>query len=296
MKSRIFKGSGVALVTPFNRKNEVDFDELEKLINLHLEKSTDAIIVCGTTGEASTLSFTEKLRIIDCAVHTVNHAIPVIAGTGSNDTELSIHLTRKAEFLGVDGTLQVTPYYNKTTQKGLIKHFKAISENSKLPIILYNVPSRTGLNIEVSTLKELSKDPKIVAIKEASGNIVYFAKAMAECGKDLDFYSGDDHTIVSMMALGAIGVISVLANILPLEVHNICEACFNMDYTTASTLQLQYIDLISALFSETNPIPIKEACKLMRLNVGNCRLPLCEMSEQNLIMLKRVLWTHNLIF
>ncbi len=283
-KTLLFTGSGVAIITPFDGY-KTNYDAFGKLIEDQIEKGTDAIIVCGTTGEASTMPDAEHLAAIEFAVKTVSGRIPVIAGTGSNETAHAIELSKKAEELGADGLLQVTPYYNKTSSKGLYEHFKAVAEAVNIPILLYNVPGRTGMNIPVPVLKELAKIPNIVGIKEASGNIGYTAKIAAEI-PELYIYSGNDDMIVPVLSLGGKGVISVLANVMPKETHEMCAAFFDGDTEKARELQLKYFDLIKALFIEVNPIPVKTALNLMGFNAGNLRLPLTEMAEENLEVLK----------
>lgn len=283
-KTLPFTGSGVAIVTPFNGY-ETNYEELGKLIEMNIENGTDAIIICGTTGEASTMPDAEHLAAIEYTVKKVNGRIPVIAGTGSNETAHAVELSKKAEELGADGLLQVTPYYNKASAKGLIAHFSAVAEAVKIPIILYNVPSRTGVNIPIPVLKELAKLPNIVAIKEASGNISYTAKVAAEVS-ELYIYSGNDDMIVPVLSLGGKGVISVLANILPRETHDMCQAFFDGDTDKARDMQLKYLDIVNNLFIEVNPIPVKTALNLMGYNAGNLRLPLIEMEEANLEALK----------
>lgn len=292
-KTLPFTGSGVAIVTPFDGL-KTNYDELGRLIEMHIEKKTDAIIICGTTGEASTMPDEEHLAAIEYTVKKAAGRIPVIAGTGSNDTAHAIELTKKAEELGADGILSVTPYYNKTTQKGLIAHFTAIANAVKIPVILYNVPSRTGVNIAVDTLKELAKIENIVAVKEASGNISYVAKVAAEV-PDLYIYSGNDDMIVPILSLGGKGVISVVANILPEETHNICEYYFNGEVEKSRELQLNMLDLINKLFIEVNPVPIKTAMNLLGFNAGNLRMPLTEMEESNLEKLKKAMTDFGLI-
>lgn len=286
-KTLPFTGSGVAIITPFDG-NKTNFDELGRLIEMHIEKKTDAIIICGTTGEASTMPDEEHLSVIKYTVEKAAGRIPVIAGTGSNDTAHAIELTKKAEEYGADGVLSVTPYYNKASQKGLIAHFTAIAESVKIPVILYNVPSRTGVNISIETLKELSKVENIVAIKEASGNISYTAKVAAEV-PDLYIYSGNDDMIVPVMSLGGKGVISVVANVLPEETHNICRNYLDGNVDEALRIQLELLDLINKLFIEVNPIPVKTAMNLMGFNAGNLRMPLCEMTDSNLEALKQAM-------
>lgn len=276
----LFKGSGVAIVTPF-RDGNVDFKKLEELLEWHISSGTDAIIVCGTTGEASTMSLQEKKETIKFTVDVVNKRLPVIAGTGSNNTTSSKTLSMWAENIGVDGLLLITPYYNKTTQKGIIAHYKEICTAVSIPSIVYNVPSRTGLNIEPETMYKLSKFENIVAIKEASGNIGQIMKMKSLCGDSVDLYSGNDDQIIPLLSLGGSGVISVAANILPKTFHDICSLYFEGKHKEAAELQLKYIPLISSLFIETNPIPIKTAMNLMDMQVGDLRLPLCEMDEKN---------------
>lgn len=273
----IFTGSGVAIVTPFNETG-VDFNKLEELLNWHIEEGTDAIVICGTTGEASTMTESERKETIKFTVDIVKGRIPVIAGTGSNNTASSIEMSKWAEGIGVDGLLVITPYYNKTTQAGLVKHYEAIAKNVNIPIIVYNVASRTGINIEPKTLVEISKLPNIVAIKEASGNISQIAQ-MARLCPDLDIYSGNDDQIVPIMSLGGKGVISVVANLLPKETHDICAKYMEGDVKASLELQLKMLPLINSLFIECNPIPVKTALNIMGKNVGELRLPLVEMSD-----------------
>lgn len=284
-KTLPFTGSGVAIVTPFDGL-KTNYDELGRLIEMHIEKKTDAIIICGTTGEASTMPDEEHLAAIEYTVKKANKRIPVIAGTGSNDTAHAIELTKKAEVIGADGILSVTPYYNKTTQKGLVAHFTAIANAVKIPVILYNVPSRTGMSFAIDTLKELAKVENIVAVKEASGNISYMAKVAAQV-PELYIYSGNDDMIVPTLSLGGKGVISVVANILPEETHNICEYYFNGNVAKSRELQLRMLDLINNLFIEVNPVPVKTAMNLLGYNVGNLRMPLIEMDGANLEKLKK---------
>lgn len=275
----MFTGSGVAIITPFKKTGEVNFDKLVELIEFHIENKTDSIIITGTTGEASTLSDDEHLAVIKCAVDTVNGRIPVIAGTGSNDTRHGIELSVEAEKLGVDGLLQVTPYYNKTNKQGLIRHFESIAESVNIPIILYNVPGRTGMNIPVDVVAHLSKNEKIVGIKEASGNISYAVEIARFCNENFAMYSGNDDIIVPMLSIGSKGVISVVANIMPKETHDMVELYLNGEVGKARDLQLHLKPFIDALFIETNPIPIKKAMNLAGFDVGGVRLPLYEMSE-----------------
>lgn len=290
----LFKGSGVAIITPFN-KDGVDFNKLGELVDWHIKENTDAIIVCGTTGEASTMTEQERKDTIKYVVDRVNKKIPVIAGTGSNNTKASIEMSKWAETIGIDGLLLITPYYNKTTQKGLIEHFKAIDTEVNTPIIVYNVPGRTGMNITPNTLLGLTKLKNVVAIKEASGDMSQVAKMKALCGDKIDIYSGNDDQIIPVLSLGGVGVISVLANIKPKETHDMCKLYMDGNVKEALDIQLNLISLCDALFVETNPIPVKTALNLMGKNVGDLRLPLCEMSEENLKFLKNELKSTNLI-
>lgn len=280
MKKPIFTGSGVAIITPFTKDGAIDFEELGRLLDFHLENETDAIIICGTTGESAAMPDKEHLSVIDYTVKRINGKIPVIAGTGSNDTAHGVNLCKAAESLGVDGLLTVTPYYNKTTQRGLVKHFTTLANSVKIPIILYNVPSRTGLNIKPDTLFELSKVENIIGIKEASGNITQVAQMAAKC-PDMVIYSGNDDQIVPIMSVGGLGVISVLANIAPKNVHDMCQKFLDKDTEGAMKLQLDAIEIIDALFCEVNPIPVKKAMSLMGYNTDTLRLPLCEISPEN---------------
>lgn len=289
MKQTIFTGSGVALITPFSEDNSVNYDKLSELIEYHIEHHTDALIVCGTTGEPATLSGQEHEQVLKFAVERAQGRIPIIAGTGSNDTAYAIHLSQYAEKIGADGLLLVTPYYNKTTQKGLIAHYTAIAESVTLPIILYNVPSRTGVNITPETLNVLADIPNIVAVKEASGDMGLAAKMIQLCGDRLNFYSGNDDLAVPMMSLGGIGVISVAANIIPEEIHNMCQLYLSGDVKKAAEIQLNYLDLINTLFCEVNPIPVKTAMNLLGFDVGALKLPLCDMTPEHLAKLEQSL-------
>ncbi|MBC2580296.1 4-hydroxy-tetrahydrodipicolinate synthase [Clostridium sp. DJ247] len=290
----LFKGSGVAIVTPFNEQG-IDFEKLEELLEWHIKSGTNAIIVCGTTGEASTMTEQEKKDTIKFTVDKINKRIPVIAGTGTNNTAASINMSKWAESIGVDGLLIITPYYNKTTQRGLIEHFKAIATNVKTPIVVYNVPGRTGMNILPKTLKQLCELDNIVAVKEASGNISQIAQIKALCGDRLDIYSGNDDQIIPILSLGGIGVISVVANIIPKDIHDICELFLSGKVKEALKLQLESLALTNALFIETNPIPLKTAMNLLGMKVGNLRLPLCDMSVENLEVLKQELINYGLL-
>lgn len=294
MANPLFVGSGVAIITPFT-KDGIDFDSLGKLIEFQIENHTDAIIICGTTGEASTMTNEEHLATIKYAVDKTAGRIPVIAGTGSNDTAHCVDLSIKAQEMGADGLLLSTPYYNKATQKGLELHFKAVADAVDIPIILYNIPGRTGMSISIACAKELAKHKNIVAMKEASGDISYVAKLAAACGDQMDIYSGNDDMIVPMLSLGAKGVISVLANVLPQETHDMVHTFINGDAETSRKLQLDLLDLINALFIEVNPIPVKTALNLMGMNGGLFRMPLCEMTEKNLSVLKETLKAYKLV-
>lgn len=290
----IFKGSAVAIITPFT-ENGVNYKKLKELIEWHIQEKTDAIVICGTTGEASTMTYEERKETIKFTVDLVNKRIPVIAGTGTNNTAASIGMSKFAESVGVDALLVITPYYNKTTHKGLIKHFEAINNAVNTPIILYNVPSRTGVNITPAELLELSKYENIVAIKEASGNISQVAQMKALCKDKIDIYSGNDDQVIPIMSLGGLGVISVLANILPNEVHNMTASYINGNIKDALKIQLDTLDIANKLFVETNPIPVKTALNLMGKDVGAFRLPLCEMDNKNLELLKGSLKEYSLI-
>ena len=295
MKNTLFTGAVIAIITPFNEDGSINYERLGEMIDYQIENGTDAIIICGTTGEASTMSDEEHLECIRFAVKKVAKRVPVIAGTGSNDTAYAIKLSKEAEEIGADGLLLVTPYYNKTTQRGLIAHFTAIADAVNIPIILYNIPGRTGMSIEISTAKVLAKHKNIVAVKEASGNIGYTAKLIAACGDDLDVYSGNDDMIVPIMSLGGKGVISVLSHVLPKETHLMAQYCLENNFAEASKLQIKYLDLINNLFVEVNPIPVKEAMNLIGINVGGCRMPLYPMSDENREKLKASLAKHGLI-
>jgi 4-hydroxy-tetrahydrodipicolinate synthase len=279
MKRIIFKGAAVALVTPMNEDGSINFDKLRELVDFQIENGTDAIVSCGTTGEAATQSLEEHIEVVRKTVEFAAGRVPIIAGTGSNDTAFAIKTNEMAKDAGADGLLVVTPYYNKTSQAGLIAHFTKIAENTDLPIILYNVPSRTGTAIKPETYKELSKIDNIVAVKEANGDLSAVAKTAALCGDDLMIYSGNDDQIVPIMSLGGLGVISVLSNVAPKLTHDICQSCLDGDFAAARKMQLDNLGLINALFSDVNPIPVKEALNMMSFNVGECRLPLVRMSE-----------------
>lgn len=283
----VFRGSGVAIVTPFKENGEINYELLGDLIEFQIENNTDSIIICGTTGESSTLNDHDHLECIRFAVDKVNKRVPVIAGTGSNDTEHGVFLTKRAKQLGADACLLVTPYYNKTTQKGLIEHYAYIAKKVDIPLILYNVPSRTGLNITPKTALELSKIDNIVAIKEASGNISQVAELMNLCEGKLDLYSGNDDQIVPLLSLGGKGVISVLANVAPKQTHDIVQQYLDGNIEESRKLQLKMLPLINALFCEVNPIPVKAALELMGYPVGRCRMPLTSMEDAHLELLTK---------
>lgn len=280
MKKTIFTGAGVAIVTPMNPDESINFDRLGQIIDNQIENGTDAIVICGTTGESATMTDQEHVDCIEYAVKRVNGRVPVIAGAGSNHTSYAVWISKEAKRVGADALLHVTPYYNKTSQTGLIRHFNAVADATDLPIILYNVPSRTGVNITPATYRELAKHPNIVAAKEASGNISQIAQIAQACGDELDLYSGNDDQIVPLLSLGAKGVISVLSNIMPRETHDICRLFFEGKIAESRALQLKLLPLINALFSDVNPIPVKEAMNMMGWECGECRLPLVSMQPQ----------------
>lgn len=284
----MFKGSGVALVTPFD-ENGVNFKVLGELVDFHLNNNTDAIIVCGTTGESTTMSYDEQLETIKFVVDKVNKKIPVIAGTGSNDTLNSVKLSQEAEKLGVDGLLVITPYYNKCSKKGMYLHFETIAKSVNIPIILYNVPSRTNVNLTPEIVLSLSKIKNIVGIKEASGDLSQVAEIKRLVSDDFYIYSGNDDSIVPLLSVGGHGVISVLANVCPKETHDMVFDYLNGNIEKSAKAQLELKTLIDALFIEVNPIPVKTAMNLLGFNVGNLRLPLCEMEEYNLEVIKKEL-------
>lgn len=290
MKKILFKGVGSAVPTPFD-ENGVNISEFRKFLQFQIDNNVDALIVCGTTGESSTMTRDEKIIAINCALEVANEKIPVIVGTGSNNTREAIEMSKIAERLGVDGILVVTPYYNKTTQRGLIAHYKSIAESVSLPIILYNVPSRTGVNIEPQTCLELSKIDNIVAIKEASGNISQVAQISNLCGDNLYIYSGNDDQIVPICSLGGIGVISVLSNIKPKFVHDMVYDFLDGNIDKARRMQLNVLPLINSLFSEVNPIPVKYALNELGFNFSVPRLPLVEFSDTNKKVLRQYLKT-----
>lgn len=292
----IFRGAGVAIVTPMKANGEVDYDQFRDLIEFQIAGGTDSIVVCGTTGEASTLTHEEHLDVIKYCVEVVAGRIPVIAGTGSNCTQTAIYLSREAAKYGVDGLLLVSPYYNKATQNGLYAHFKAVAESVDIPILLYNVPSRTGCNILPETIVRLCKDVKnIVGVKEASGNISQITQLAALAEGKVDIYSGNDDQIVPILALGGLGVISVLSNVAPRQTHEICEKFFQGDVAGSRKLQLEAINLCSALFCEVNPIPVKKALELMGKCSGYLRMPLTEMEEKNALRLKTAMEQYGIL-
>ena len=292
----VFTGAGVAIITPMYDNEQVNYEELGRIIEDQIEKKTDAIIICGTTGEASTLSHEEHLDVIRYCAEKVNHRIPVIAGTGSNSTETAVYLSQEAEKFGIDAVLQVSPYYNKATQKGLIRHFKTVADSIRIPVILYNVPSRTGCNILPETAVWLAKNVEnIVGIKEASGNISQVAKLMSLADGCIDLYSGNDDQVVPLMALGGKGVISVLSNVAPTQTHEIVQSYLDGDTARSCRLQLEAIELIDALFCEVNPIPVKTAMNLLGWNAGPLRGPLCEMEPANVEKLKKAMKNYGLL-
>lgn len=294
MKKLIFKGAGVAVITPFT-EDGINYDELGRIIDDQIANGTDAIIITGTTGESSTMTDEEHKGAIRYAVEKTAGRVPVIAGTGSNETAYAVELSKYAEEVGADGLLLVTPYYNKATQKGLIAHYTAIADAVNIPIILYNVPSRTGVNILPATYAELAKHPNIVAVKEASGNLSAIAKIRHVCGDNLAVYSGNDDQIIPILSLGGSGVISVLSNVAPQETHDMCQLYFDGKVKEASDMQIKMIDLIDALFCEVNPIPVKVAMRMKGYNAGPLRLPLCEMEPAHEEQLRKAMQAHGLI-
>lgn len=295
MKKTVFTGAAVAIVTPFNADDTVNYDLLAELIEYQIANSTDAIVICGTTGESPALSDEEHKAVIDFTVKKVNHRVPVIAGTGSNDTKYAVELSRDAEAMGADALLLVTPYYNKTSQQGLIRHYNYIADRVNIPMIIYNVPGRTGVNIKPETYLELSKHPNIVAIKEANGDISALAQTIALCGDSLDVYSGNDDRITAFMSLGAKGVISVLSNVAPKQAHDIVASYLDGDYKKSRDLQLEYLRLCNDMFMDVNPIPVKEAMNMMGWQVGECRMPLAPLSDSAREALRETLKAYDLI-
>jgi 4-hydroxy-tetrahydrodipicolinate synthase len=292
MKKPLFIGSAVAIVTPFT-DDGVDYQTLAELIEFQIKGGSDAIVICGTTGEASTMPDDEHIAVIKFAVETINKRVPVIAGTGSNDTRHAIELSKAAQAAGADGILSVTPYYNKATQKGLYEHFKIIANNITIPVILYNVPSRTNLNLNPETIKALAEIDNIIAVKEC--NLGQVGDVVNLCGEDFAVYSGDDNTILPLLSLGGKGVISTMANIIPQDTHNMVMKFVQGDINGAIKLQLQTLNLIKALFSEVNPIPIKAAVNLLGFKAGQCRMPLTELSDNNLEFLRAEMKAYGLI-
>ena len=292
----IFKGAGVAIVTPMKDNFEVNYEKLEELINQQIDGGTDAIVIAGTTGESATLTMEEHRDVIKAAIDFTRHRVPVVAGTGSNCTRTAIQLSKEAEEAGADGLLIVTPYYNKATQKGLIAHYSQIADSTKCPIIMYNVPGRTGCNLLPETVAELvNSKENIVGLKEATGNMAQASKTMMLTDGKLDLYSGEDGLVVPLLSIGAVGVISVWSNVAPAKVHNMCDSFFKGDLETARKLQLEALPLVDALFSEVNPIPVKKALNLMGMEVGPLRAPLCEMSEENAKKLAEVMKAYGIL-
>lgn len=292
----IFKGAGVAIVTPFHEDGSINYEKFAELVEFQIAGGTDAIIVCGTTGESATLTHEEHLDLIRFCAETVKGRVPVVAGTGSNCTETAVYLSTEAEKYGVDGLLLVTPYYNKATQNGLYAHFKKVADSVKLPVILYNVPSRTGCNIQPQTAARLCTEVEnIVGIKEASGNISQIAKLMSLAGDKVDLYSGNDDQIVPILSLGGKGVISVLANVAPRQTHEICARFFAGDVAGSRQMQLEAMDLCAALFCEVNPIPVKKALNLMGKGAGSLRLPLTDMEETNAARLEKAMREYGIL-
>lgn len=295
MSNTIFTGAGVAIITPFHEDGSVNYECLAKILEDQIANSTDAIIICGTTGESATLSSKEHLDVIKYTVDVVNHRVPVIAGTGSNETAYALELSNDAEKAGADALLIVTPYYNKASQRGLVKHYTYIADRVSKPIIIYNVPSRTGVNVLPETYAELSEHKNIVAAKEASGNLSQIAQTIALCGDNLDVYSGNDDQIVPIMSLGGKGVISVLSNICPKIAHDISSLYLEGKCKESAELQLKYLELCNAMFMDVNPIPVKVAMNMMGMNVGPLRLPLCEMDDAKTQKLSSILKKYDLI-
>ena len=295
MKKTVFTGAGVAIVTPMFEDGSVNYDVLGQLIEYQIENGTDAIISCGTTGESATLDNQEHCDVLSYTIKKVNGRVPIVAGTGSNDTRYAVELSRHAQEAGADALLMVTPYYNKTSQTGLINHYHYVADRVDVPIILYNVPSRTGCNIQPTTYVELAKHPNIVATKEASGDISSIAKTISLCGDDLAVYSGNDDQVIPILSLGGKGVISVFSNIYPQKMHQICAEFFNGNTEKSRDMMLHYLDLMNGLFCDVNPIPVKEAMNMMGYQCGPCRMPLAPMSESAKVSLAALLKKHGLI-
>ena len=295
MADHIFTGSGVAIVTPMNNDGSVNYEEYARLIDYQVNNGIDAIIACGTTGESATMSGDEHCKVIDFTVKHVDKRVPVIAGTGSNDTAFAVELSQEAEKLGADAILSVTPYYNKTSQDGLVRHYTYIADKINIPMILYNVPSRTGVNIRPETYAKLCKHPNIKATKEANGDLTALVRTMALCGDELDVYSGEDAQAFAITAMGGLGVISVFANLCPKESHDLVQKALDGDFKGSFDMQKKYIALMDALFSDVNPIPVKAAMNLMGYRCGSCRLPLAPMSDSGLAALKDCMKSYELI-
>ena len=295
MKKTIFQGSGVAIVTPMNSDGSINYKVFEEIIEFQISNETDSIIVCGTTGESATLNHEEHCKVIQYCVEKVNGRVPVIAGTGSNDTKYALELSLEAQKLGADALLSVTPYYNKTSQSGLIRHYNYIADGVDLPIILYNVPSRTGCNIIPETYLELSKHPNIVGIKEANGDISSVVKTISLCEDNIDIYSGNDEQAIPIMSIGGKGVISVFANICPKISHDICSKFLNGDIKESNKIQREYYELMSDLFCDVNPIPVKAAMNILGFECGECRMPLDNLNSSNFEKLKNTMRKYKLI-
>ncbi len=292
----IFRGAGVAIVTPMLENEEVNYEKLEELIDIQVKEGTDAIIIAGTTGESACLSMEEHKKVIEAAIKFTNHRVPVVAGTGSNCTRTAIQLSKEAEEAGADGLLIVTPYYNKATQAGLISHYSQIADNTKCPIIMYNVPGRTGTNLLPETIATLfNTKENIVGLKEATGNMAQASKTMNLTDGKIDMYSGEDGLVLPLLSIGAVGVISVWSNVAPAKVHALCDSFFKGDLATAQKLQREALPLVDALFSEVNPIPVKKAMNLMGLEVGPLRSPMCEMGEKNAAKLAQVMKEYGIL-
>jgi 4-hydroxy-tetrahydrodipicolinate synthase len=296
MSNPVFRGVGTAMVTPFTADGKVDYYTLQQLVEFQIKCGANAIIACGTTGEKSTLRHEEHLKVIETILTTANKRIPVIAGTGSNDTLYTLELSKEAEKMGADGLLMVTPYYNKTSQSGLIKHYNYVADRVNTPIILYNVPSRTGVNIQPETYASLCNHPNIVATKEANGDISALARTICLCGDKLDIYSGNDDQTVAMMAMGAKGVISVVSNLIPQEMATLCKRALDGDFKGAMSVQNKYLDLMNQMFIDVNPIPVKEAMNMAGLTVGECRMPLFSTSDENKEKIREALHHVGLVY
>lgn len=295
MKKVIFRGVGTAIITPMKENGEINYPVFKKLLDRQADGGADAVVVAGTTGENATLDDDEHLKLVEFAVKEIAGRIPVIAGAGSNNTAHAVWMSQECEKIGVDGLLHVTPYYNKTSQEGLYRHFRACAQATGLPVILYNVPSRTGVNILSETYRRLSEIDSIVGCKEASGNFSQIAGIAALCGENLTIYTGNDDQITTALALGAQGVISVVGNLLPRETHDICQAYFDGNCEESKRLQLKYLELMQALFMDVNPIPVKQAMRAMGYDVGECRLPLCDMDSVKTERLLQVLGDYGLV-